>query len=229
MVIFLFVVDDAPSICDDSSISDNSRGLWHDQDQGQIDTSTDTIIPTENKRQQQPQESVSSNGLCNAPSVNNGVDIEAKAGGDGVACVADVLPPDNKKTEAICIAHTNKISQSYNSLPRVHMKATERHCRNDKSDGVVQQHLESLHEPSECSSNSVNVKSKNHNGNGDASTDDVDSTPSTPKQAQKTTDPAQTTSTLANFDMSTSSMPARPNLVWSIRDITQSNYTDNVG
>lgn len=228
------LVDDAPSICDDSSISDNSRGLWLDQTQGQIDTSTDTIIPTESTRQQQPQEGATANGKCNASSVHNdneNVDIDAKAGGDGVASVVDVLPQDNKKTEAICIAHTNKISQSYNSLPRVHMKATERHCRNEKSNDVAQQQMESLQEPTECSSQvQDNVKSKNHNGIGAPSTDDVDSTPSTPKQADpRTTDAAQTTSTLANFEMATSGMPARPNLVWSLRDITQSHYRDNVG
>lgn len=162
------------------------------------------------------------------------MDIDAKAGGDGVASVVDVLPQDNKKTEAICIAHTNKISQSYNSLPRVHMKATERHCRNEKSNNVAQQQLESLPEPTECSSQvQDNVKSnKNYNGIVAPSTDDVvDSTPSTPKQADpKTTDAAQTTSTtLANFEIATTGMPARPNLVWSLRDITQSHYRDNVG
>lgn len=196
--------------------------MGHVLQQVKIDTSTDTIIPTENTHTQQ-----TSNGLA--------ADNDVEAIGDGIVERAeDVLPQDNnKKTESMSnLAHTNnKNSQCYNSLPRVHVKASERQCRNDKPDDFQLESSES--------------SGKEQNGIADASTtDDVDSTPPTPKQAQR----APTTTTAATsteaepqtppcstfvsstYEMSTSGMPARPNMVWSIRDITtQSKYTDNMG
>lgn len=209
--------DDASSITD-AFISE----MGHVLQQVQIDTSTDTIIPTENTHTQQ-----TSNGLA--------IDNDVEASGDGcVARAEDVLPQDNnKKTEAIGnVAHTNnKNSQCYNSLPRVHVKASERQCRNDK--------------PDEFQLESSESSSKEQNGIADVSTtDDVDSTPPTPKQAQRAPTTTTTTSSTdvepqtppssafvsSTYEMSTSGMPPRPNMVWSIRDITtQSKYTDNVG
>ncbi|XP_034486343.1 myotubularin-related protein 3 isoform X2 [Drosophila innubila] len=220
--------DDAPSICDESiSDNDNSRNLWLGH--GQIDTSTDTIIPIESTK------GATSNGLS-----NNENQTAIKDSSDDVPLESDAVDiPQNKKTESICVAHTNKISQSYNNLPRVHVKPNNlRYFQQsvnssldlDKSE-TCGPHLD-MHLPRESSSNTDNgcretCVSKDLNGS--ASINDGDCLPSSPEHQRL--EHAQTPNTFANFDVSTSGIPMRRNMLWSSlnRDNTQLKYTDNVG
>ncbi|XP_016951923.1 myotubularin-related protein 4 isoform X1 [Drosophila biarmipes] len=86
-----------PSKSEDTS--DICRALWH----GAIETSTDTLIPAEPV--QKPAQSEENS--CRDRDLTPPIDL---AGGDG------------KQESSATAAQSSKISQSYNNLPRVHMK-----------------------------------------------------------------------------------------------------------
>ncbi|ALC49253.1 CG3632 [Drosophila busckii] len=76
--------------------SDNGHSLWHSQ--GQIDTSTDTLIATTE--------------ITTAPTTSTSTTTNGISKDKSVVSLG-------KKT---AVVHTNKISQSYNNLARVHVK-----------------------------------------------------------------------------------------------------------
>nr|XP_016925295.1 myotubularin-related protein 4 isoform X2 [Drosophila suzukii]XP_016925296.1 myotubularin-related protein 4 isoform X2 [Drosophila suzukii]XP_036676166.1 myotubularin-related protein 4 isoform X2 [Drosophila suzukii] len=91
-----------PSISEDTS--DICRALWH----GAIETSTDTLIPAEPVQKPANSEENSSRDRDRTPPID-------LAGGDGKL---------ESSTTAVAAAagQSSKISQSYNNLPKVHMK-----------------------------------------------------------------------------------------------------------
>ncbi|KAM8719254.1 hypothetical protein ACLKA7_011894 [Drosophila subpalustris] len=225
--------DDAPSI-HDVSISDNdsSRNLWLGQGQDQIDTSTDTIIPIESTK------GATSNGLSKK---ENQTAIKDSSS-DDVPFESDAVDiPQDKKTETICVAHTNKISQSYKNLPRVHVKPNSlRYLQQsvsssldlDKGETIAPNSLH-IHDMRESSSNDNNgcretSVSKDPNASA-ASLNNGHCLPSSPELQRL--EHAPTPNTFANFDVSTSGIPMRRNMLWSSlnRDSTQFKYTDNIG
>ncbi|XP_037727168.1 myotubularin-related protein 4 isoform X3 [Drosophila subpulchrella] len=91
-----------PSISEDTS--DICRALWH----GAIETSTDTLIPAEPVQKPTNSEENSSRDRDRTPPID-------LAGGDGKL--------ESSTTAAAAAAgQSSKISQSYNNLPKVHMK-----------------------------------------------------------------------------------------------------------
>ncbi|KRF77763.1 phosphatidylinositol-3,5-bisphosphate 3-phosphatase MTMR3 isoform X2 [Drosophila virilis] len=213
--------DHAPSICE--SFSDNSRTLR--QGQGQIDTSTDTLIPIESTQQE-------TNGMLKDDAVKDS-DVPSEQD-------ADVIPQE-KKTEATSVAHTNKISQSYNNLPRVHIKPNNlRYFQQnatsnmDKSDAF--DHPLNLHMPQENTTNDDSCNETNLNAtkeelfNGSASlaegSNNGDSLPLSPEHQRCN---SQTHSTFANFDEPMAGNAMRRNTLWSNlnRDQSHSKYTEN--
>ncbi|XP_017154619.1 myotubularin-related protein 4 isoform X2 [Drosophila miranda] len=130
--------------------SDTSRTLWH----GPIDTSTDTLIPTE-----AVQQTKSDNNHHVAPLENHVISTDKKPN-EGVAQVAVPSAP----------TASNKISQSYNNLPRVHIKpitntntnanATAARCTNTaqkkEANAHFPHHLD-LHVPSRCKEEQTNA------------------------------------------------------------------------
>lgn len=154
---------------------------------------------------------------------------------------ADVIPQE-KKTEATSVAHTNKISQSYNNLPRVHIKPNNlRYFQQnatsnmDKSDAF--DHPLNLHMPQEnttnddsCNETTVVNATKEELFNGIVSlaegSNNGDSLPLSPEHQRCN---SQTHSTFANFDESMAGNAMRRNTLWSNlnRDQSHSKYTEN--
>ncbi|KAL7745759.1 hypothetical protein ACLKA6_009959 [Drosophila palustris] len=225
--------DDAPSICDESiSDNDNSRNLWLGQGQDQIDTSTDTIIPIESTK------GATSNGLSKK---ENQTAIKDSSS-DDVPFESDAVDiPQDKKTETICVAHTNKISQSYNNLPRVHVKPNSlRYLQQsvsssldlDKGETIAPNslHIHDMRESSSNDSNGCRETSVCKDPNASAALlNNGHCLPSSPELQRL--ENAPTPNTFANFDVSTSGIPMRRNMLWSSlnRDSTQFKYTDNIG
>ncbi|XP_064538487.1 myotubularin-related protein 3 isoform X2 [Drosophila montana] len=211
--------DYAPSICE--SFSDNSRTVR--QGQGQIDTSTDTLIPIESTQQ-------GTNGMLKDDTAKDS-DVPSEQD-------ADVIPQE-KKTEATSVAHTNKISQSYNNLPRVHIKpnnlryfqqsATANVDKTDAFDHPLNLYMPQENTTTDDSCNETNVNAtKEEPFNGTASlaegSNNGGSLPLSPEHQRCN---SQTHCTFANFDESMAAM--RRNTLWSNlnRDQSHLKYTEN--
>ncbi|EDV99889.1 GH12561 [Drosophila grimshawi] len=229
--------DQAPSNFE--SISDNSRTVRQGQDQ--MDTSTDTLIPIESTRSAQEETAetaeIAETEKANGASKDKDKDRDVPSKPD-----AGVIPQE-KKTEGTCVAHTNKISQSYSNLPRVHIKPNNlryfqlnanTNANMEKCD-TFHQHLDP-HIQTESTTNDDSSKETNANVNViknpyatmpsvDGSNNGDSLLPSPEHQRFN----CLSHNTYANGDESTSCKPTRRNMLWSSlnREQSHSKYTDN--
>lgn len=195
------------------SFSDNSLTLR--QGQGQIDTSTDTLIPIESTQHETLV--VSKNPIKDS-------DVPSEQD-------ADVIPHE-KKTEATNVAHTNKISQSYSNLPRVHVKPNnlryfqQNASANIEKSNAFEHQLEVHKTGGEDSYKETNATKDILNGTVTLN-DGSNTSESLPLSPEHHRCNSQTHNMFAHFD---ESAPSRRNMLWSNlnREHTHSKYAENV-
>ncbi|XP_043865506.1 myotubularin-related protein 3 isoform X2 [Drosophila mojavensis] len=204
--------DYAPSICE--SFSDKSQTLC--QSGGQIDTSTDTLIPIEATQQE-------TLVVSQDPIKDSDVPSEQDA---------DVIPHE-KKTEATTVAHTNKISQSYSNLPRVHIKPNNLRYFQQNASAAALEKSNAFEQPLEGHKTANGESSKETNATKDILNGTVtlnygsNTSESLPLSPEHHRCNSQTHNMFAPFDESAAS---RRNTLWSNlnREHTHSKYAENV-
>lgn len=145
---------------------------------------------------------------------------------------ADVIPHE-KKTEATTVAHTNKISQSYSNLPRVHIKPNNLRYFQQNASAAALEKSNAFEQPLEGHKTANGESSKETNATKDILNGTVtlnygsNTSESLPLSPEHHRCNSQTHNMFAPFDESAAS---RRNTLWSNlnREHTHSKYAENV-